>query len=113
VERTKAVVDERIAAYSNIVFAAIKEVEDALAEEEQYGRTMNALARQLELAEKTTRVARRRYLYGDSDFLNVLVQELNILQVQQDMIRARERMLAARIQLYRALGGTWVNGYIN
>jgi NodT family efflux transporter outer membrane factor (OMF) lipoprotein len=113
VERTKAVVDERIAAYSNTVFAAIKEVEDALAEEEQYERTMNALARQLELAEKTTRVARRRYLYGDSDFLNVLVQELNILQVQQDMIRARERMLAARIQLYRALGGTWVNGYIN
>jgi NodT family efflux transporter outer membrane factor (OMF) lipoprotein len=113
VERTKAVVDERIAAYSNIVFAAIKEVEDALAEEEQYGRTMNALARQLELAEKTTRVARRRYLYGDSDFLNVLVQELNILQVQQDMIRARERMLAARIRLYRALGGSWVNAYIN
>lgn len=113
VERTKAVVDERIAAYSKTVFTAIKEVEDALAEEEQYGRTMNSLARQLQLAEKTTRVARRRYLYGDSDFLNVLVQELNILQVQQDNIIAQERMHIARIRLYRSLGGSWVNLYIN
>jgi len=88
-------------------------VEDALAEEERYGRTMKALARQLELSKKTTRVARRRYLYGDSDFLNVLVQELNILQVQQDIIIAQERMHIARILLYRALGGSWVNAYIN
>ncbi len=113
VERIKAVVDERIAVYSKSVFTAIKEVEDALAEEEQYTRTMKALARQLELAEKTIRVARRRYLYGDSDFLNVLVQELNILQVQQDIIIAQERMHIARIRLYRALGGSWVNTYIN
>jgi len=113
VERTKAVVDERLAAYSKSVFTAVKEVEDALAEEEQYGRTMNALARQLELAEKTTRVARRRYLYGDSDFLNVLVQELNTLQVQQDIIIAQERLHISRILLYRALGGSWVNAYIN
>jgi NodT family efflux transporter outer membrane factor (OMF) lipoprotein len=113
VERTQAVVDERIAAYSKSVFTAIKEVEDALAEEEQYERTTNALARQFELAEKTTRVARRRYLYGDTDFLNVLVQELKILQVQQDIIIARERVQIARIRLYRALGGTWVNAYIN
>jgi len=95
------------------VFTAIKEVEDALAEEEQYERTVKALTRQLELAEKTTRVARRRYLYGDTDFLNVLVQELNTLQVQQDMIIARERMLTARIRLYRAIGGTWMDAYVN
>ena len=113
VERIRALADERLASYAKTVFAAIKEVEDSLADEQQYSRTMDSLKRQLLLSERTMREAKRRYLNGSSDFLNVLREQLNILMVRQNIITAEERMLIARINLYRALGGSWVNEYVN
>lgn len=112
VERTRALADERLAIYAKTVFTAVKEVEDALADERQYGRTMDSLKRQLLLSERTMREAKRRYLNGSSDFLNVLREQLNILMVRQNIITTEERMLIARINLYRALGGSWVNEYV-
>lgn len=113
VVRSKAIADERLAAYGKTVFTAIKEVEDALAEEQQYDKTIDTLARQLALSKRTMREAKRRYLNGNSDFLNVLREELNSLQIQQDNIAAQEKKLLARIDLYRTLGGSWMNTYIN
>lgn len=113
VARTKAIADERLAAYGRTVFTAIKEVEDALAEEQRYDKTIDTLARQLALSKRTMREAKRRYLNGSSDFLNVLLVELNSLQVQQDSIVAEEKKLLARIDLYRTLGGSWMNTYVN
>ena len=109
VERTKAVVDERLAAYRQTVFTAIKEVEDALAEEEQYRKTIASLKRQIELGGKTIREARGRYLNGSSDFLNVLKEELNLLNLRQDVIIAQEKMIIARIHLNKAIAGYWLN----
>ncbi len=109
VERTKAVVDERLATYRKIVFTAIKEVEDAMADEDQYTQTLVSLEKQLLLSSKTMQEAKTRYINGSSDFLNVLTEELNNLQLQQDMITAQEKMLSARIKLHKALGGSWVN----
>ena len=112
VARTRAVVDERIAFYTKTVFTAIKEVEDAMADENQYAETINSLKKQLELSEKTMREARRRYLNGKSDFMNVLREEFNILLVRQNIITAEEDMIIARINLYKALGGAWVDSYV-
>jgi multidrug efflux system outer membrane protein len=112
VERVRAIVEERLAVYGRTVFAAIREVEDALAEEKQFGDSMESLNRQLELSDLTIREARRRYLNGNSDFLNVLREELNVMQVEQDLITAEEQMLSARIRLYRALGGSWMDRYV-
>ncbi len=112
VARTEALADERFAAYGRVVFTAIKEVEDALADEEQYAAIIESLDRQLELSEKTMREARRRYLNGSSDFINVLREELNVLQLQQELIVAHENRLVARIKLYKSLGGSWVAAYV-
>lgn len=109
VERTKKVIDERLALYRKTVFTAVKEVEDALADEQQYGQTLQLLDNQLSLSEKTMREARSRYLSGSSDFLNVLREELNAVQVQQDKIIAQEKMTKARINLHKALGGSWLD----
>jgi NodT family efflux transporter outer membrane factor (OMF) lipoprotein len=113
VARTKAIVDERLATYSKIVFTAVKEVEDAMTEEDRYARTIESLKRQHALSENSIREARTRYLTGNSDFLNVLREELNMIQVQQDIITAEEKMIIARIQLYKALGGSWIDTYFN
>lgn len=113
VERTRAVAEERLATYGKTVFTAMKEVEDALADEMRFAASRNSLNRQLELSERTIREAQRRYLNGNSDFLNVLREELNNLQVQQDRITAEEEMIIARIRLYKALGCSWTDEYLN
>ncbi|MBU0486108.1 MAG: efflux transporter outer membrane subunit [Proteobacteria bacterium] len=112
VERTKAIAEERIATYGKTVFTAIKEVEDALADEAEQSKTLKSLNNQLAISEKTVREAKRRYLNGNSDFLNVLREELNILKTQQNLIIAQENMIIARIKLYKALGGSWVDNYL-
>lgn len=105
VKRVKAEANEHLALYGRTVFTAIKEVEDMLTQEDQQRRTLISLNKQFELSNKTTREARRRYLYGNTDFLNVLQQELNSVQLQHDIISSREKMIIARIGLHRALGG--------
>lgn len=108
VKRVQAVVQERLASYRRIVFSAIVEVEDAIADEKQYDQVLDSLNRQVLLSEKTMREARNRYLNGSTDFLNVLREELNNLQLQQSLIITKEKKIVARIDLYRALGGSWL-----
>lgn len=112
VEKTKMVVDERLAFYRKTVFTAVKEVEDALADEQQQADTLDLLDNQLELSAKTMREAQSRYLNGNADFLNVLKEELNTLQLQQASIIAQEKLTIARIHLHKALGGAWVDEII-
>lgn len=104
VKRVRAEADERLAAYGRTVFTAVKEVEDLLTREDQHRRYLVSLNRQLELNEKTLREARRRYLHGNTGFINVLQQELNSVQLQDDIITTRENMIIARIGLRKALG---------
>ena len=113
VERTKALADERIAAYGKTVFTAIKEVEDALTEEDQYTRTLQSVRKQLNLSQQTVREARRRYLNGSTDFINVLREELNLIQLEQDIILNEEKMIIARIRLHKALGGSWMTQQVS
>ncbi|MDD5760305.1 MAG: efflux transporter outer membrane subunit, partial [Desulfobulbaceae bacterium] len=77
VERTKALVEERLAIYGRTVFSAIREVEDALGDEQQQNDSITSLKLQQELSNVTIREARRRYMNGNSDFTNVLRSELN------------------------------------
>lgn len=113
IERTRGVAEERLATYGKTVFRAINEVEDALTEEKQQEQTLATLHRMLALSQNTMREATRRYLNGNSDFLNVLKEEFNLLQVQQDIINAEKEQRLARIKLYRALGGSWTDRYTN
>ena len=113
VERTKALAAERVATYGKTVFTAIKEVEDAMTEEDQYTQTLQSVRQQLRLSRQTVREARRRYLNGSTDFINVLREELNLIELKQNIIINREKMLIARIHLYKALGGPWMSDYLH
>jgi len=112
VERVKALVEERLAIYGRAVFSAIQEVEDALGDEKQHNDSIISLTQQQELSDVTIREARRRYLNGNNDFTNVLRSELNMLLVEQDLIVSKEKLLSARVRLYKSLGGSWMNHYV-
>ena len=111
VERVKAVVDERLALYRETVLNAVVEVDDALTREAESSATLVSLRKQLELSRQTLREARRRYLNGSSDFINVLNEELNSLQLEHDIISQEKRFLLSRITLHIALGGSWLDDF--
>ncbi len=108
VGRTRAVVAEHLAFYRRTVVNAVHEVEDALTREQEALETLKSMQRQLELSRRSLREARRRYLNGNSDFINVLNEELNTLQLEHDIISQEKKVVLARIALYRALGGSWL-----
>ena len=105
VERTMAVMEERLAAYRGVVLAAILEVENSLTREQQYRKSLANIETQLQITSRAYREATWRYLYGMSDFLPVLREQINLITFQLDRIKTRAELIKARISLYKALGG--------
>jgi len=108
VKRTQAVVDERLAGLRHQLLVAVGEVEDALVEEDRYHRSEAGLSGQITLSDKTLQEATYRYLNGISDFLPVLREQLQSVNLKMERIKARSEMINARIDLYKALGGSWI-----
>ncbi len=109
VARTRAVVDERLAFYKQTVLTAIKEVEDALVSEEKQHVFIRALDQRLNAARRSHKDSVNRYRNGLVEYTTVLIQ-LNTLQIiERDRVAAQYDLLQYRINLYRALGGSWPN----
>jgi len=107
VSRTKAQVDEALAAYERAILAALREVEDALIQELKQRAHLESVERQVKLASATLRQARLRYSHGLSDYLPVLTAVQALQRLERAEVAARRELVSFRIQLYRALGGSW------
>ncbi len=112
VDRTRAVVEERLGAYRETVINAIREVEDALASEQRQRDYIRSLDQRLDAARISYDESINRYRNGLIEYTTVLIQ-LNTLQaLERDRIAAHYDLLQYRISLYRALGGSWPNEII-
>ena len=109
VQRTLAVVEERLADYRLTVLTAIREVEDALVEERLQRDHIEALSRQLTSAQNSLDEAVERYRKGLNDYLPVLTALESTQQLTRDLVTARRDLLVLRVDLHRALGGSWMN----
>jgi multidrug efflux system outer membrane protein len=110
VDRTKGVVDERLAFYGKTVLTALGEVEDALIQEDKQRIYVEKLAILTDLAKTTLSVAREQYLNGLSDYLPVLTALQALNETESNLVTAKRELISYRIQLCRALGGTWTSG---
>lgn len=107
VERTRAVVDERLAAYRETVLNAMKEVEDALVSEEKQHEYIVSLDKRLGAARRSYEEAINRYRNGLVEYTTVLIQLSSLQTLERDRIEAQSQLLEYRINLYRSLGGSW------
>ena len=107
VERNRDVVDERLMQFGQVLVQAMVEVENALSGERAQEVQIATIEEQIALAEATYAQARERYGEGLIDYLPVLTALQSLQQSQLGLIAARRQLLSSRIQLYRALGGTW------
>ena len=107
VTRTQAVVKERVNAFGQVVLEALKEVEDALVLEARQQEHLTALQRSVEQARQTLKDAKTRYISGLTDYLPVLSGLQTLHSSERREVSARRQRLSYRIQLHRALGGSW------
>jgi NodT family efflux transporter outer membrane factor (OMF) lipoprotein len=101
-------VDDRLAFYRQAVLTAVREVEEALTREVKNREHILRTGEQLRSARDALWAARNRYRMGASDYLPVLTQLLSIQNLELDLVTRREELLLARIDLYRSLGGSWM-----
>jgi multidrug efflux system outer membrane protein len=93
--------------YSQTVLSAFGEVDNALANYRTYVVEYEAKKRQVDAAEKSLQLYRARYDNGYTDYLEVTVQETNLLESQLQLSVTMQGKLNSIVQLYRALGGGW------
>ncbi len=107
VERQLAVVDESLASYRRAILNAVREVEDALVDEQKLREHLAGLNTQLGAARSALNEARQRYRSGLNDYLPVLTQLLSVQNLERTVINRTADLLVARVDLFRALGGGW------
>ncbi len=107
VDRRDAILAERVSAYGQAVLTSLMEVENALAQERQQQRFIEQLSLQLAAAQAAVAQSQQRYASGLTDFLPVLTAISAAQANEQTLLDARRQLLSFRIQLCRALGGTW------
>lgn len=103
----QAQLDQARAQYSAVVLAALKEVEDALAQIRGEGERQTTLARAEQAARVAAELARQRYASGLSDFSTVLDTQRSLYSAQDSLALARASLISQHLRLFKALGGPW------
>jgi outer membrane protein TolC len=85
----------------------IGRVQDALVQENSQAESLRSLRAQVELGRRLLEEARKIFEQGQSDYLPVLNALSSLAALERGVLRAQRLLLAYRVQLYRALGGTW------
>lgn len=93
--------------YELALKTAIGRVQDALLQEQSQAESLQSLRAQVELGRRLLEEARRLFEQGQSDYLPVLTALASLSALERDGLRAQRLLLSYRVQLYRALGGTW------
>jgi outer membrane protein TolC len=109
VRRRDGVLAERVSAYGHAVLTSLMEVDNALAQERQQLLYIEQLTLQLQAATAAVEQSQQRYDSGLTDFLPVLTAISAAQANEQSLLDARRQLLSYRIQLCRALGGTWTH----
>lgn len=107
VERRDAVLAERVSAYGQAVLISLLEVENALVLERQQSLYIEQLSLQLEAARAAVSQSQERYASGLIDFLPVLTAMSAVQANEQTLLDAKRQLISYRIQLCRALGGSF------
>ncbi len=107
VDRAEAVKNQQLYQYGQTVLVAFREVEDALIREQKQAERIEVLKNRLDLAQKTNRQLRIEFVNGLSEYLDVLLALDQEQQLRRDMLAAQQQQLEIRIELYRALAGSF------
>ncbi len=97
-----------VSQYEKTIQTAFREVADALAGEATYASQLDALRALEASASQTLKLANLRYETGIDSFLQVQSAEVDLYSAQQLFLQTGMDSLLNRVELYKALGGGWL-----
>jgi outer membrane protein, multidrug efflux system len=97
-----------VAQYERAIQSAFREVADGLAARGTYDDQIVALEREVAAEQTSLELSELRFRTGVDSYLNVLTAQTNLYSAQQTLVSARLARLSNLVDLYRALGGGWL-----
>jgi outer membrane protein, multidrug efflux system len=99
--------EQAVAHYGSVALTAFREVESALMNEDLFAQSVLYDEKALKQRTEAVQIARLKYVVGSMDMLSVLQLQEVQLASQATLIKRRESLLANRINLHLALGGSF------
>jgi multidrug efflux system outer membrane protein len=96
-------------AYQQAIQTAFSEVENSLVDQGKTREQAAAQSRQVEALGRYAYLARLRYDNGYTSYIEVLDAERSLFQAQLQLAQTQSQLYFALINLYKALGGGWVD----
>lgn len=112
VDRNRALFRENLGFYHQTVLQALQEVEDALVQERTGTRRIELLEERVTATAGSLRLSTDRYLQGLSEYLPVLTAQIAHAEAQSALLETKRQRIVARISLARALGGNWMDSFV-
>jgi len=97
-----------VAQYQRTVQGAFREVADGLAARATFLQQIASLERFVEAQGRRLELAQVLYRNGESSYLDVITAQFDLYDAQLVLVTTRLQRLTNLIDLYRALGGGWV-----
>ena len=100
--------DIGIAQYEKAVQTAFREVADGLAARGTYDNQLAAQQRYTDTQQRRLELANMLYTSGTDSYLSVLTAQTDLYNAQQALVTTRLNRLTSLVDLYRSLGGGWI-----
>lgn len=100
--------EQALSGYRLTIQSAFRDVDDSLAAIEYTAELVASLERRVGALERAVELARERYENGYADYLEVLDTERSLFSAELALSSARGDGYRSLVDLYRALGGDWV-----
>ena len=106
----RARADQARLQYEQSVLIALREASDALVGVRTSRDQVSAQATQAQALRRALQLAELRYRTGIASYVEVLEAQRSLFDAELGLSQAQLRQLAAAVQLYRSLGGSWPTG---
>ena len=103
--------DRAVFAYETVVRNAFADTDNALSGVQLLGEQLAEAGQRSQAAAEVLRIAHNRYANGYASYLEELDAQRNSFAADVAVLQLRAALLAAHVDLYRALGGAWKPGF--
>ena len=97
-----------VAQYEKTIQTAFREVADGLAARGTYDDEVASLERFTNAEQRSLDLSDMRFRNGVDSYLNVLTAQTALYNAEQTLVAARLARLTNLVDLYRSLGGGWI-----
>jgi multidrug efflux system outer membrane protein len=101
--------EQALAFYRQTILTAFRETNDALVGSQKIGEQAEAQTRRVRALRNYARLSRVRFDNGAASYVEVLVAENDLFTAELNAVQAQADRLAQVINVYKAMGGGWVD----